>query len=212
MRKPVTGLALAASLLAASFAGCDFKTPPKVSTRDVYETPGAARVDFSREVLPILERSCFPCHGPERDPLSAGFRLDLEEHAVGGGKIVPGDPDGSLLIKRLITKQDSKRMPPLKSDNPQLTDVHIDLLKRWVKEGASYDTGEGESKPGNAAIEKMPNCYTEQKSADVREGLARRVQEGWSIGIASCAIPLVLTCALLDQYSVDGDLHCYWFS
>ena len=57
-----------------------------------------------------------------------------------GGKIVPGDPDESLLIKRLITKQDSKRMPPLKSDNPQLNAEQIDLLKRWIKEGATFGT------------------------------------------------------------------------
>ena len=70
----------------------------------------------------------------------AGFRVDLQEHAVGRGKIIPGDPDESLLIKRLITRDESKRMPPLKSDNPQLKAEQIELLKRWIKEGASYDT------------------------------------------------------------------------
>lgn len=70
----------------------------------------------------------------------AGFRVDLQEHAVGRGKIVPGDPDESLLIKRLITKQDSKRMPPLKSDKPQLNSEQIDLLKRWIQEGANFGT------------------------------------------------------------------------
>lgn len=70
----------------------------------------------------------------------AGFRVDLREHAVDRGKIVPGDPDESLLIKRLITKQEKKRMPPLKSDNPQLNAEQIDLLKRWIKEGANFGT------------------------------------------------------------------------
>lgn len=72
----------------------------------------------------------------------AGFRVDLEEHAVGRGKIVPGDPNESLLIERLLTEQESKRMPPLKSDNPQLNAQQIDLLKRWIKEGASFGTQE----------------------------------------------------------------------
>jgi len=80
----------------------------------------------------------------------AGFRVDLREHSVGREKIIPGDPDESLLIKRLITEEDSERMPPLKSDYPQLSNEQIDLLKRWIKEGASYDTQEDEKKPDNA--------------------------------------------------------------
>jgi len=69
----------------------------------------------------------------------AGFRVDLREHSVGREKIIPGDPDASILIKRLITQEDSERMPPLKSDNPQLSNEQIDLLKRWIKEGARYN-------------------------------------------------------------------------
>lgn len=148
--KPAFDLILAAIFLVASCSGCnseaakDFtQTSPTISPNS--DEPGGTaetgRVDFSQDVLPILERSCFPCHGPKMSPLSmAGFRVDLREHAVGQDKIVPGDPDESLLIKRLITKQDSKRMPPLKSDNPQLNAEQIELLKRWIKEGASYGT------------------------------------------------------------------------
>lgn len=148
--KPASGLVLAASFLVALCSGCNSKEA-KDSTQaapTVYpnsdESGGTAeteRVDFVVEVLPILERSCFPCHGPKMSRTSmAGFRVDLRDHAVGQGKIVPGDADESLLIKRLITEQDSKRMPPLKSDNPQLNAEQIDLLKRWIKEGASYGT------------------------------------------------------------------------
>ena len=76
----------------------------------------------------------------------AGFRVDLREHAVGRQKIVPGDPDESPLIKRLITAEDAERMPPLKSDNPQPSNEQLELIKRWIKEGASY--GAQEDKPG----------------------------------------------------------------
>lgn len=141
--KPTSGLVLAASLLAALCSGCNSQASPTISSnRDAPDgTAETERVDFAKEVLPILERSCFPCHGPEMSPVSmAGFRVDLREHTVDQGKIVPGDPDESPLIKRLIAKQDSKRMPPLKSDNPQLNAEQIDLLKRWIEEGASYGT------------------------------------------------------------------------
>lgn len=138
MIKPVLGLVLAAIFLVALCSGCNSDKAKDASNAAPAET---RRVDFAQEVLPILERSCFPCHGPKMSPVSmAGFRVDLQEHAVGRGKIVPGDPDESLLIKRLITKQDSKRMPPLKSDKPQLNSEQIDLLKRWIQEGANFGT------------------------------------------------------------------------
>lgn len=154
--KPAFYLVLAAIFLVALCSGCNSKAAkdfvqdsPTISPSSD-ELGGAAeteRVDFAKDVLPIFERSCFPCHGPQMSLLSmAGFRVDLQKHAVGRGKIVPGDPDESLLIKRLITKQDSKRMPPLKSDNPQLSAKQIELLKRWIKEGASYGTPYGQPK------------------------------------------------------------------
>lgn len=150
MMKPTFGWVLTVSVLIGLCSGCDSEaakvpseTDPTFSSNsdDPGGTVETVRVDFTREVLPILERSCFPCHGPEMSPVStAGFRVDLEEHAVGRGKIVPGSPDESLVIKRLVTKEDSKRMPPLKSDKPQLTAEQVDLLKQWVKEGASFGT------------------------------------------------------------------------
>ena len=139
MMKSSDGIILVASLLVTLCCGCNSQTPPTTPDGPA-ETQ---RVDFAKEVFPILERSCFPCHGPKMSPASmAGFRVDLEEHAVGRGKIVPGDPNESLLIERLLTEQESKRMPPLKSDNPQLNAQQIDLLKRWIKEGASFGTQE----------------------------------------------------------------------
>ena len=139
--KPDCGLLLAASLLVAMCSGCNSQAVPTISSNEASVNAKTDPVDFALEVLPILDRSCYPCHGPKMSPVSmAGFRVDLEEHAVGRGKIMPGDPDGSLLIQRVITTEDSKRMPPLKSDNPQLSAEQIDLLKHWIKEGASYGT------------------------------------------------------------------------
>jgi len=144
MMNPSEEIILAASLLVTLCCGCNSQTPP--TTPD--DTAETQRVDFAKEIFPILERSCFPCHGPKMSPVSmAGFRVDLQEHAVGRGKIVPGDPDGSPLIKRLLTEQESKRMPPPKSDNPQLNAQQIDLLKRWIKEGASFGAQEEQPTP-----------------------------------------------------------------
>ena len=149
--KLTSGLVWTAIFFVALCSGCnsdaakEFPSVAPTISADVDESSATAaeteQVDFAQDILPILERGCFPCHGPEMNPLSmAGFRVDLREDAVGRGKIIPGDPDESLLIKRLTTKLDSKRMPPLKSDNPQLNAEQIELLKRWIKAGANYGT------------------------------------------------------------------------
>ena len=149
MASPACGLVLAVSLLVTVCSGCNSQLPPTTSSNSDRSDSDAEteQVEFAKEVLPIFESSCFPCHGPKMNPVGmAGFRVDLREHAVGRDKIIPGDPDESLLIKRLMTEHDSERMPPPKSDNPQLNDQQIDLLKRWIKEGANYDTQEEEPK------------------------------------------------------------------
>ncbi len=75
-------------------------------------------VNFSRDVLPLLSKNCFRCHGPDEEVLQAGLRLDLREQAVakldsGSAAIVPGKPEASELIKRVSTADADLRMPPL---------------------------------------------------------------------------------------------------
>lgn len=103
--------------------------------------PTPDKIDFTREVLPILSDHCLLCHGPDRDSeqaQAAGFRLDLRDEAVGSEMIIPGDPDASLVIDVLTTKRASRRMPPLDSGQKQLTPKQVGLLKRWVAQGAEY--------------------------------------------------------------------------
>ena len=73
-------------------------------------------VDFQREVRPILSDNCFACHGPDASTRLANLRLDTREgafsHRDNGTPIVPGDPDASLIIKRLTHPQEALRMPP----------------------------------------------------------------------------------------------------
>src|ERR1700726_1738967 len=86
--------------------------------------PGArksagGKVQFARDVLPLLSANCFACHGPDEKTRKAGLRLDLAEAATrtlkGGSRaVVPGDPDQSELVARIFAT-DSERMPPAKS-------------------------------------------------------------------------------------------------
>ena len=86
-------------------------------------TPKAPKVDFNREVRPILAKNCFACHGQDEAKRAKGLRLDRREAAVkplksGETAIVPGDPDSSELILRVTEEDETLRMPPRKSGQP----------------------------------------------------------------------------------------------
>jgi hypothetical protein len=98
-------------------------------------------VDFQRQIRPILSDKCFQCHGPDSGTRIAGLRLDLKDGVFaarkGGAPVVPGDPSASLLYQRISEKNAAKRMPPEYS-HKSLTPQQIDLLKRWIEEGAAW--------------------------------------------------------------------------
>ncbi len=100
---------------------------------------GSSTVEFSRDVQPILSKRCFVCHGPDEGTREAKLRLDLPE-VVGEeqGIIIPGKPEDSELILRLTTEFEDEIMPP--PEEEALTREEIDILTRWVEEGAEYET------------------------------------------------------------------------
>ena len=102
----------------------------------------AARVQFSRDILPILSTHCFTCHGPDAKTIKAGLRLDLFETATkklksGNRAVVPGKANESELLARIFHDDEAERMPP-KSTKKTLKDSEKALLKRWIEEGAEY--------------------------------------------------------------------------
>ncbi len=105
--------------------------------------PATKGVDFSREVRPILSDKCFACHGPDEGPRQADLRLDTKEGASadrGGSQvIVPGDAAASRLYQRISHKQEIARMPPPSADR-QLTQAEVETIRRWIDEGAEWET------------------------------------------------------------------------
>src|SRR3972149_2356948 len=99
-------------------------------------------VDFQRHVRPILADNCFQCHGPDQGTRQARLRLDTEDGAFAerpsGTTIVPGDPEKSLLYQRVPHDSDTKRMPPPRLSNKTLSAEQIQVLRRWIEEGASW--------------------------------------------------------------------------
>ena len=101
-------------------------------------------VDFNFHVRPILSDRCFKCHGPDANKRQANLRLDTEEGAFAALKddpskhvIVPGDPMQSALYARLINPDTAEVMPP-PSSNLSLTKNEIEIIKRWIAQGAKY--------------------------------------------------------------------------
>ena len=104
-------------------------------------TTSPASVDFNRQIRPILSESCYQCHGPDVNKRKADLRLDrrdgLFRSADGTTIVVPGKPDESELLARITADDPELRMPPPKSGAP-LDPEQIDLIKRWIAEGAEW--------------------------------------------------------------------------
>src|SRR5258707_140042 len=96
----------------------------------------AEKVDFARDVRPILSNHCFKCHGPAVQ--KGKLRLDDRESATKKGAIVPGKPGESELLARIaLHDSDEQRMPPREAGE-RLTPDQIAKLKAWVEQGAEY--------------------------------------------------------------------------
>jgi len=101
--------------------------------------PAAAadKVEFARDVRPILARHCWSCHGPDEATREGGLRLDIRELAVAKKAIVPGDAAKSKLLTRVHATKADQVMPPPESKKP-LTDAQKQLLKDWLDQGADF--------------------------------------------------------------------------
>ena len=95
-------------------------------------------VSFTRDVLPILSDKCFACHGPDAASRKAGLRLDDAASAREAGAIVPGKPEESELLQRVLSTNANTQMPPAKSGK-KLTPQETELLRAWVASGARYE-------------------------------------------------------------------------
>jgi hypothetical protein len=94
------------------------------------------RVDFNRDVRPVLAAKCYACHGPDEDKREADLRLDVRAEAVKEA-IKPGKPDDSEFWHRISTTEPDDVMPPPSSPK-QLTKAERELFRRWIAEGAEY--------------------------------------------------------------------------
>jgi hypothetical protein len=97
---------------------------------------GQPPVSFDREIRPILSDKCFRCHGPDANAREADMRLDVRG-AIPEHVLVPGEPEESELVRRIMSEDASERMPPPDS-RLSLSAEQKRLLRRWIAEGAPY--------------------------------------------------------------------------
>lgn len=116
----------------------------------------ADKVDFEKQILPILKESCFKCHQKEHEEdgkiKKPKGKLRLDGAAVimkGGGEypdenVVAGKPDASWLVKTmLLPESDDLAMPP-EGKGDRISAANIDLIKQWITEGANFGAWKGE--------------------------------------------------------------------
>jgi len=104
---------------------------------------GASEPNFNRDVRPILSENCFLCHGQDPEHRGGELRLDIREDAIAdrddGAAIVPGDPDKSAMMQRILSTDPDMVMPQPKAHLPPLKPEQIETLRSWIANGAEYE-------------------------------------------------------------------------
>lgn len=144
------------------------------------ETEAENVIDFNRDIKPLLSDRCYQCHGPDGGSRKAGFRLDdpasaLAEADSGLEPIVPGDPDESELLRRiLLPANDIDHMPPRNAHKPSLTPEEIEKIRTWIESGAKFDKHWAFVAPTRPAVPADPTHWS---ANSIDQFLVRRMKE-----------------------------------
>ncbi len=135
------------------------------------------KVEFNRDVRPLLAQHCWPCHGQDKAALerTGGLSLDSFKGATGEHNgiraIVPGDPSKSEALKRIGHKDESLRMPPVDSGIKPLAPDEIETIKAWILQGAEYKAHWAYLPPKMLALPKETKWARNEIDRFVQAGL-----------------------------------------
>ncbi len=152
------------------------------------QATGPKKVEYNRDIRPILSDKCFYCHGPDAKHREADLRLD-EEASAKDFALIPGKPDESEVFRRITSEDEAERMPPLESGK-SLTPAEIELIQRWIQAGAEYQPHWAYVVPKRHPIPKVKNT-TWPKSWIDRFLLAQMEAEGIQPSPDADAVTLV---------------------
>ncbi len=119
------------------------------------------QVDFDRQVRPILSDKCYTCHGPDEKNRMAKLRLDLKDGGAfaehnGYSIVKPGDSANSRLYQRISSDKKSFQMPPA-STGQALTPAQMEVIRKWIDEGAKWETHWAYAVPQRPDVPKVSN-------------------------------------------------------
>ncbi len=138
-------------------------------------------VEFNRDIRPILSDVCFKCHGPDSATRKASLRLDMEAGAFAKREkvttLVPGKPERSELYRRITATDPDDHMPPAKSGR-QLTAQQVELLRRWIEQGAKWQPHWAFIAPKRPAVPAIRNSQFEIRNSIDAFVLARLSRQG----------------------------------
>lgn len=170
------------SWLTLFLSGCAFFcyfTPAPAAAQAVVK-----KIDFARDIKPILSNRCFRCHGPDADERKGGkdggLRLDQSAGATadlgGFAAIKPGKPEESELIKRITSTDPEELMPPKSAGKP-LSPHEVEMISAWIKQGAHYTNHWSYIKPVRPELPAVKDAAWPKNEID-RFILARLEAEG----------------------------------
>ncbi|MBM1106643.1 DUF1553 domain-containing protein [Aurantibacter crassamenti] len=144
-------------IILMSAVSCGWNLPEDYET--TYENL-PEKIDFNYHVKPILSDKCFACHGPDMANQKAGLRLDIAENAYNALKdsgkhpIVPGKPEKSEVVSRILSNDSDLQMPPL-AFKVELTKIEKAILIKWIEQGAEYKPHWSFIKPEKVQVAKV---------------------------------------------------------
>lgn len=117
--------------------------PPPPTAPTPAPVPAMASVDYLRSIQPVLERSCYGCHGGDRH--KGKFSLATRDSLLKGGQsgdpaVLPGNGAGSMLIAMVSDQVEDAEMPPLgkRDKHPPLSPEEIARLRAWIDAGLPW--------------------------------------------------------------------------
>lgn len=132
----------------------------------------AEEIEYHRDVRPILADKCFACHGPDQGNRQAGLRLDQSEGGYASLEsdpsqvaIRPGHPQESQILIRMTASDPDLRMPP-PSSNLSLTSRQIDIIRRWIEQGAVYQPHWAFLSPKKSSLPTLPDDHWSRNEVD----------------------------------------------
>ena len=152
------------ALAVLAFVGCRaFAAEP------VAQAPLPDKIEFNRDIRPILTENCYSCHGPDASQRKAELRLDTKDGLFNALKdihpVIPQHPETSEIYRRITNDNADERMPEPKSGR-RLAPRQIALIKKWIEQGAPWQGHWAFTAPIRPALPSMADEKWPRNSID----------------------------------------------